>query len=74
MDKEFYVSVELYVSSKAAAALKKPPTSRKNAERRDLASRAASGSGDAAQKRVKGACVCAPLDACCGGCGRSDAY
>ncbi|KAI0655091.1 Rho GTPase activation protein [Cubamyces menziesii] len=52
MDKEFYVAVELYVSSKAAAALKKPPT-RKNAERRDLASRAASGNGEAAQKRVK---------------------
>ncbi|KAI8995639.1 Rho GTPase activation protein [Trametes punicea] len=50
MDKEFYVSVELYVSSKAAAALKKPPT-RKSADKRD--SRAVSTPGDGAQRKVK---------------------
>ncbi|KAL1951926.1 hypothetical protein VTO73DRAFT_1075 [Trametes versicolor] len=52
MDREFYVSVELYVSAKAAAALKKPPT-KKASDKRDHNPRAASTSGDAAQKKIK---------------------
>ncbi|KAI0361607.1 Rho GTPase activation protein [Trametes cingulata] len=52
MDREFYVSVELYVSAKAAGALKKPPT-KKAADKREHNPRAASTSGDAAQKKVK---------------------
>ncbi|KAH9944375.1 Rho GTPase activation protein [Epithele typhae] len=51
MDREFYVSVELYVSAKAAAALRKPPNKR-SGDKRD-AVRAASGGSDAPPKRVK---------------------
>ncbi|RPD82540.1 Rho GTPase activation protein [Lentinus tigrinus ALCF2SS1-7] len=51
MDKEFYVSVELYVSAKAASALRKPPT-KKSTDKRDAA-RAASGNGETSQKKVK---------------------
>ncbi|KAI0639415.1 Rho GTPase activation protein [Trametes polyzona] len=54
MDREFYVSVELYVSAKAAAALKKPPAKKAGDKRdREHNARAASASGDAAQKKVK---------------------
>ncbi|KAI0756978.1 Rho GTPase activation protein [Daedaleopsis nitida] len=51
MDKEFYVSVELYVSAKAASALRKPPT-KKAADKRD-STRVVSGNGDASQRKVK---------------------
>ncbi|KAI1797892.1 Rho GTPase activation protein [Ganoderma leucocontextum] len=51
MDKEFYVSVELYVSAKAASALRKPPT-KKASEKRD-STRVVPVNGDSAQKKVK---------------------
>ncbi|OBZ79003.1 Ras GTPase-activating protein gap-2 [Grifola frondosa] len=54
MDKEFYVSVELYVSAKAASGLRKPPSShRKGLEKREPP-KTVSGHSESTQKRVKG--------------------
>ncbi|KAI0669886.1 Rho GTPase activation protein [Trametes maxima] len=53
MEREFYVSVELYVSAKAAAALKKPPTKKASGDKRDNGARGTPGGGEGASKKVK---------------------
>ncbi|OCH96153.1 Rho GTPase activation protein [Obba rivulosa] len=50
---EFYVSVELHVSPKAAATLRKPPLPHKKTSERHAATKSSSGSVDSTQKRLR---------------------